>query len=54
MDTITAAQYSLDGFGFLNLNYRDGEKIWSQVAGTEGHLVDPTLPRNMLVVEAEA
>ena len=29
----------LDGFGFLNLKYRDGEKIWSQVAGTEGHLV---------------
>ena len=27
VDTITAAQYSLDGFGFQNLNYRDREKI---------------------------
>ena len=32
-------QYSVGGFGFLILNYRDGEKFWSQVAGTEGRLV---------------
>ena len=39
VDTIRAAQYSVGGFGFLILNYRDGEKFWSQVAGTEGRLV---------------